>query len=129
VERHPPYWMAFALAAALYLNLFTHHYFGDFRWHLLALSLGLYARCDIVFTPMDRERRMPFLLAFTLVGFFIWLAENIGTFFGVWRYPNQIGAWATVSLGKWSSWTMLAMMSFAIVSTLKHVKARIQLAP
>jgi uncharacterized membrane protein YoaT (DUF817 family) len=129
VERHPPYWMSFLFAALLYLNLFSHHYIGDFRWYLAALGLGLYARCTIVFTPLDRERRMPFLLGFILVGFFIWLAENIGTFFGIWRYPNQLGAWATVHLGKWSSWTMLAIMSFAIVSLLKHVKARIQLAP
>ena len=29
--------------------------------------------------------------------FFIWLAENLGTLFGVWRYPNQIGAWASAT--------------------------------
>lgn len=129
IERHPPYWMSTGLALLMYANLFTHHYIGDMRWYLAALALGLYARCHIVFTPMDRERKMPFLLGYTLVGFFIWLAENIGTFFGVWRYPNQLGAWATVSLGKWSSWTMLAMMSFAIICSLKHVKSRIQIAP
>ncbi len=128
IERHPPYWMAALLALALYANLFTHHYIGDYRWYLAALALGLYARCQIVFTPLDRERRMPFLLGFILVGLFIWLAENLGTFLGVWRYPNQLGAWATVHLGKWSSWTMLAMMSFVIVSNLKHVKERIHLA-
>jgi len=129
VERHPPYWLSTGLAILMYANLFTHHFIGDFRWYLAALALGLYARCDIWFTPLDKERRMPFLLGYTLVGFFIWLAENIGTFFGVWRYPNQLGAWATVSLGKWSSWTMLAMMSFAIICSLKHVKARIHIAP
>lgn len=128
IERHPPYWMSGLLALALYANLFTHHYIGDYRWYLAALALGLYAHCHIVFTPLDRERRMPFLLGFILVGFFIWLAENLGTFFGIWRYPNQMGAWATVHLGKWSSWTMLAMMSFALISGLKHVKGRIHLA-
>jgi uncharacterized membrane protein YoaT (DUF817 family) len=35
---------------------------------------------------------MPLLLGLVLIGFFVWLAENLGTFFGVWRYPNQIGA-------------------------------------
>ena len=68
-------------------------------------------------------------LALVLVGFFIWVAENIGTFFGIWRYPDQLGAWVTVSLGKWSSWTVLTLMSFALVSNLKHVKERIHLAP
>ncbi|MDP5239759.1 DUF817 domain-containing protein [Uliginosibacterium sp. 31-16] len=129
VLHHPPYWMTSTLAVLLYANLFTHHYIGDFRWYLAALALGIYARCNLAFRPLDRERRMPFLLGFILVGFFIWLAENMGTFFGIWRYPNQLGAWATVSLGKWSSWTMLAMMSFAIICSLKHVKERIHLAP
>ena len=32
VERHPPYWMTGLLAAAMYLNLFTHHVMLDMRW-------------------------------------------------------------------------------------------------
>lgn len=129
VERHPPYWMTGALAAAMYVNLFTHHALGDFRWQLGALALGLYARCSVVFTPLDRERRMPLLLGFVLIGFFIWLAENFGTLLGVWRYPHQAIDWAPVQIGKWSSWAMLALLSFSLVTQLKHVKARIQLAP
>jgi uncharacterized membrane protein YoaT (DUF817 family) len=31
----------------------------------------------------------PLMLAFVLIGFFIWLAESISTFWGVWSYPNQ----------------------------------------
>lgn len=129
VERHPPYWMTGLLAAAMYLNLFTHHVMPDLRWYLAAVALGLYARCMVVFKPLDQERRMPLLLGFVLVGFFIWIAENLGTFFGVWRYPDQFGAWATVALGKWSSWAMLTLLSFTLVSNLKHVKERIHLAP
>ena len=128
VERHPPYWMTGALAFAMYVNLFTHHRFGDHRWLLAAFALGLYARCRVVFTPLDRERRMPLLLGFVLIGFVIWLAENFGSFFGVWRYPNQLLGWAPVDIGKWPSWAMLAMLSFSLVTQLKHVKARIQLA-
>ena len=66
---------------------------------------------------------MPLLLGFVLTGFFIWLAENISTFFGVCRYPNQIGAWAVAHLGKWSSWSLLVIMTFTIVANLKHIKA------
>ncbi|HYD81347.1 MAG TPA: DUF817 domain-containing protein [Paucimonas sp.] len=129
IERHPPYWMAAVLAIAIYANFFSHHFIGDYRWHLIALACGLYARTTVVFRPYDRERRMPLVLAFVLIGFFIWIAENISTFFGAWRYPNQIGAWAMVHVGKWSSWSLLAMMTFIIVVELKHIKARIQLAP
>lgn len=129
VERHPPYWMAAAIAIAVYANFFTHHFIGDYRWYLIALACGLYARTMVVFRPYDVERRMPLVLAFVLIGFFIWVAENISTFYGAWRYPNQIGAWAMVHVGKWSSWSLLAMMTFIIVVELKHIKARIQLAP
>ncbi len=128
VEHHPPHWMTGGLASLMYLNFFTHHVMPDLRVPLCALALGLYARCWVVFTPFDRERRMPLWLAFALIGFFIWLAENAGTFFGLWRYPNQLGAWSTVEIGKWSSWSMLALLAFALVANLKHVKARIQLA-
>ena len=129
IERHPPYWMAAAIAIAIYANFFTHHFIGDYRWYLIALACGLYARTMVVFRPYDRERRMPLVVAFALIGFFIWVAENISTFFGAWRYPNQIGAWAMVHVGKWSSWSLLTMMTFIIVVELKHIKTRIHLAP
>ena len=127
VEHHPPYWMAFLIAFLIYANFFTHHFIGDYRWYLAACALGLYARSTVVFRPLDRDRRMPLLLAFVLIGFFIWLAENISTFFGIWKYPNQLGAWSTVHLGKWSSWSLLVIMSFTLVANLKHIKASIHI--
>ncbi|MDE2427105.1 MAG: DUF817 domain-containing protein [Burkholderiales bacterium] len=128
VRHHPPYWMAALIGSLIYLNFFTHHYIGDIRWYLAACALGLYARSSVVFRPLDRDRSMPLLLAFVLIGFFIWLAENMGTFFGIWRYPNQIGAWSTVHLGKWSSWSLLVIMTFTIVAHLKHIKRHIHIA-
>jgi len=38
-----------------------------------------------------------------------------------------MGAWATVHLGKWSSWSLLVIMSFTIVAGLKHIKAAIHI--
>jgi uncharacterized membrane protein YoaT (DUF817 family) len=125
VRHHPPYWMAALIAAAIYANFFTHHFIGDYRWYLAACALGLYARASVTFRPLDRDRAMPLLLSFLLIGFFIWLAENISTFFGIWKYPNQIGAWTTVHVGKWSSWSLLVVMTFTIVANLKHIKERI----
>ncbi len=122
VRHHPPYWMAATIAAAIYLNFFTHHFIGDFRWYLAACILGLYARSTVIFRPFDRDRRMPLLLAFILIGFFIWLAENAATFLGVWRYPHQIGAWTAVHVAKWSSWSLLVIMTFTIVASLKHIR-------
>jgi uncharacterized membrane protein YoaT (DUF817 family) len=127
VRHHPPHWMSALVAVLIYANFFTHHFIGDYRWYLAACALGLYARSVVIFTPYDRQRSMPLLLAFVLIGFFIWLAENIGTFFGVWRYPHQLGAWSAVHVGKWSSWSLLVVMTFTIVANLKHIKARIHI--
>lgn len=125
IRHHPPYWMAALTALAIYANFFTHHYIGDYRWYIAACTLGLYARTTVVFRPYDRDRKMPLLVAFVLIGFFIWLAENISTFLGIWQYPNQVGAWSIVHLGKWSSWCLLVIMTFTIVANLKHIKHHI----
>jgi len=125
IHHHPSYWMATVIALAVYANFFTHHFIGDYRWYIAACALGLYARTTVTFRPYDRDRKMPLLLAFVLIGFFIWLAENISTFFGIWTYPNQIGAWSAVHIGKWSSWSLLVIMTFTIVAHLKHIKRQI----
>jgi len=125
IRHYPSYWMATVMALIIYANFFTHHYIGDYRLYIAACALGLYARATVIYRPLDRDRKMPLLLAFLLIGFFIWLAENISTFFGVWKYPNQMGAWAVVHVGKWSSWSLLVIMTFTIVANLKHIKERI----
>jgi uncharacterized membrane protein YoaT (DUF817 family) len=125
IRHHPPYWMAALVALLIYGNFFSHHYIGDYRWYIAATAIGLYARTTVVYKPFDRERRMPLLLSFVLIGFFIWLAENISTFFGIWKYPNQLGAWSTVHIGKWSSWSLLVVMTFTIVANLKHIRKQI----
>jgi uncharacterized membrane protein YoaT (DUF817 family) len=129
VEHHPPYWMAGWVAGLLYLNFFTHHFIGDYRWILAAVALGLYARSRVVFRPHRVDRRMPLSLALVLIGFFLWLAENMGTFLGLWAYPHQLGAWSAVHLTKWSAWSLLVLMSFTIVTHLKHIKARVHVPP
>ena len=128
IRHHPPQWMAWLMAISIYVNFFTHHYLGDYRWYIAACALGLYARSTVVFRPLDRDRQMPLFLSFILIGFFIWLAENISTFYGIWTYPNQIGGWSVVHLGKWSSWSLLVIMTFTIVANLKHIKSQIHIA-
>ena len=128
IRHHPPVAFAVVVSLLIYVNFFTHHYIGDYRWYIAALVLGLYARTEVLFTPWDRPRRMPLLLGFLLIGFFIWLGENISTFLGVWRYPNQLGAWSVVHVGKWSSWSLLVMMSFTLTLFLKDIKMRIHIA-
>lgn len=127
ILHHPPYWMATLTALAIYLNFFTHHYIGDYRWYITAFVFGLYARSVVIFRPLDRDRRMPLLLSFVLIGFFIWLAENVSTFFHVWQYPNQMGAWSNVHIGKWGAWSLLVIMTVTIVAHLKHIKKSVHI--
>jgi uncharacterized membrane protein YoaT (DUF817 family) len=127
IKHHPPYWMAVTVALLIYANFFTHHYIGDYRWYLAACALGLYARTVVVFRPYGRDLRMPLLLSFILIGFFIWLAENLSTLYGIWKYPNQLGAWSIVHIGKWSSWSLLVIMTFTLIAGLKHIKSRIHI--
>ncbi|WP_035323825.1 DUF817 domain-containing protein [Peribacillus kribbensis] len=123
--KWPPFWMAASLAAAIYLNFFTHHYWVDIRWWLTVLVLILFWKTWVVFEVGGIPYRMPLALSFVLIGFFIWIAENIATFFGAWKYPNQAHAWSLVDFGKVSSWFLLVIVSFLIVASLKQIKGNI----
>jgi uncharacterized membrane protein YoaT (DUF817 family) len=111
------------LGGAIYLNFFTHHFLPDVRWWLTALVLVVFWRTWILYRVRGKTYRMPLTLAFVIVGFFIWLAENIATFFNAWKYPDQHAAWKLVSFSKISSWFLLVIISVIIVAQLKHVKA------
>lgn len=120
----PPFWAVVSLAAAIYLNFFTHHYWIDIRWWLSTLVIILFWKSWVRYEVGEKSYRMPIALSFVLIGFFIWIAENIATFFGAWEYPNQTEAWSLVHLGKVSSWLLLVIVSFLIVATLKRVKGK-----
>lgn len=124
VTRFPPFWIAGSLAAAIYGNFFANHYILDLRWPLAALVLVAFWRTRVHFTVTRVERRMPLALSFALIGFFIWVAENIATYFGAWAYPHQLHRWAIVGPNKISSWTLLVIISFIIVAALKQVFPR-----
>ncbi|MCI0349927.1 MAG: DUF817 domain-containing protein [Acidobacteriales bacterium] len=117
----PRFWLAVGLSAGIYANFFTHHYIWDLRWPLAAAVLVVFWRSRVHFTVTTKERSMPVALSFLLIGFFIWVAENIATFFGAWVYPNQAQKWAIVGPAKISSWMLLVIISFIIVASLKQV--------
>ncbi|MBD7984968.1 DUF817 domain-containing protein [Sporosarcina sp. Sa2YVA2] len=122
--KWPPFWIVVPLAAAIYLNFFIHHFWMDVRWWLSALVIIVFWRSWVTYAVGGIRYRMPIALSFVLIGFFIWIAENIATFFGAWKYPNQSEVWKLVGLGKLSSWLLLVIVSFLIVATLKRVKGR-----
>jgi len=116
--HYPPRWTTLALAAAIYVNFFAHHWLPDGRLLLFAATAWLFWRTQVCFRPAATYRRMPLLLGWLLVALFIWFAENIGTFARAWTYPAQAAGWSPVSIGKLGSWYLLMIVSFVLVSLL-----------
>ena len=121
ITEFPPFYLAVGLCAAIYANFFTDHYIVDLRWPLAACVLLLFRRTQVHFIVTHKVRRMPAALSFLLIGFFIWVAENIATYFGAWQYPHQKRQWAIVGPTKISSWMLLVIISFIIVAALKEI--------
>jgi len=120
--RWPPARLVVPLGAAIYLNFFTHHFLPDVRYLLAAAVLLVFRRTWVAFTPLDKQRGIPLVLAFLLVGMFVWFAENIATFLGAWQYPHQADGWRLVDPRKLTSWALLVIVSMMAVVQLKHVK-------
>ena len=125
----PPAWAAWALYRGIYANFFTEHWLPDARWGLTLAILLLFRRTQAQFVVCGTPYALPMPAAFLLLGFFLWIAENIATFFGAWQYPNQHGGWHLVHLAKMSSWSLLVIFSFLIVAQLKRVKEGRHTAP
>ncbi len=120
---YPPAWMTWALATAIYVNFFTHHFIIDIRWGLFAVTGLLFWRTRVHFRNWRVHRWMPLLVGFGLVALFIWFAENIGTFAKAWSYPGQEREWQMVSLAKYGSWYLLMLISFVLVALVQPVRA------
>lgn len=121
LQNYPNTITTIILSSLIYLNFFTNHYIWDFRWILTAAVILVFRKTYVRYT-ITREHTMPLPLTFALIAFFIWIAENISTYLGAWKYPDQIHEWSIVSFGKISSWSLLIIISFIIVANLKHLK-------
>ena len=110
--------LAWALAVAIYVNFFAHHWLPDVRLLLFAAMFVLFRRTRVYFTPWRKERQMPLLVGWLLVALFIWFAENLGTFAHAWAYPSQHGHWTMVSPMKLGAWYLLMYISFVLVHAL-----------
>lgn len=113
---YPPRWATVALATAIYINFFAHHWLPDARLALFAVTALLFRRTMVTFVPFRARRAMPLLLGWLLVALFIWIAENIGTFTRAWTYPAQGAEWQPVSWHKLGAWYLLMIISFVLVS-------------
>ena len=121
-SHYPPHWATWALAVAVYVNFFTHHYTVDIRWLLFAATAVIFWRTKVHFRNWKDHRWMPLLVGFGLVALFIWFAENIATFANAWNYPGQENKWRMVSLAKYGSWYLLMLISFVLVALVQPVR-------
>ncbi|QTN20793.1 DUF817 domain-containing protein [Brevundimonas sp. AJA228-03] len=116
VRGYPPIWTTWALALAIYVNFFAHHWLPDIRIALFVATALLFGRGWFWFTANRTRLRMPLLLGYFLVALFIWFAENLGTFGRAWAYPGQEAGWEMVSVSKLGAWFLLMIISVVMVS-------------
>lgn len=113
------------LAVAAYLNFFTQHVFIDLRIPIMIGFLIALWPSRVYFTVGVQRYWMPVWLSFGLIGFFLWVAENLGTLLGGWRYPHQADTWEMVHTGKLGAWALLVSLSFAFVASIKAWEGRL----
>jgi uncharacterized membrane protein YoaT (DUF817 family) len=110
------------LCFLIYVNFFTNHFLPDIRILLIPAVFIFFAKTKVYFIVVEKVRTMYLSIAFLLIAFFVWIAENISTFFGAWQYPDQVHAWTVVSTNKVTSWFLMVIISFILVAYLKHFK-------
>ena len=123
-SNYPQRRYTIVLVVLIYVNFFSHHFVPDMRWLLLAVTGWLFFRTRIYFTIIRHRRQMPLLLGWFLVALFIWIAENIATYANVWIYPDQASEWRMVSLSKITSWYLLMLLSFVLVTLINRIDVR-----
>lgn len=122
VIRWPNGKLALMLGVLIYANFFTNYYVQDIRYLLIPCIFALFLFSGIEFTTSGPRRKLPLVLAFVLIGLFVWFAENIATYLDAWTYPHQSTGWKPVHYHKLTSWSLMVIVSFIIVVQLKFVK-------
>lgn len=118
----PKHWPVRITGALIYLNFFSNHFIPDVRYAIGVMVLVLFWKSKVIFRIESTAYRMPVVVSFILIGFFIWLAENVATLLGAWKYAYQHKGWAMVNYQKISSWAFLVIVSYIIVAELKMLK-------
>ena len=113
------WWTVSLLSVAAYANFYTHHVIADLRWLIAVGFVAALWGSTVHFTVGGDRYRMPTAESFVLIGGALWLAENLATLLGAWRYPDQHDRWHLVHVGKLGSWALLVTLSFVLVAAVK----------
>lgn len=111
----PVFWMTYILAAAIYINFYTHHYTYDIRWVLFVATIILFWRTKIWFFIRTEPLSIRLPVGAVLASVLLWVAENVGTFTQTWTYETQ-GDIGLVDIGKFGSWYLLLYVAFVTVT-------------
>ncbi|HYC34149.1 MAG TPA: DUF817 family protein [Candidatus Paceibacterota bacterium] len=106
------------IGLAIYVNFFTNHFTYDVRYELFALLIIIFWKTKIHVELTRKTYVFHPLITNALLALFVWLSEQIGTFARAWVYPNQAEVWRPVSFHMYTSWYMLLIFSFVIISVL-----------
>ncbi|QYK53787.1 MAG: DUF817 domain-containing protein [Fimbriimonadaceae bacterium] len=111
---------ALTTAAIVYAQFFFPSWPTLLRIAMLVAVCVIFGRSQVHYTVISKVWRMPMAVAFVLIGIMIWIAENLATYFGAWKYPYQLEQWQPVHAMKIISWTLLMMVSLVIVAEYKR---------
>ena len=125
LEFWPPLPQCLGMSVFIYGNFYTNVYTYDLRLIIIPLLFYLFLNSVVYFNTNGQIRKMPMTLSFFLIAFFVWIAENIGTFLGAWKYPNQANGWSVVSLHIMSSWFLLVVVTVVLVAIIKHFEEEV----
>jgi uncharacterized membrane protein YoaT (DUF817 family) len=123
IEHWPKKRYAILIGGTIYLNFFTNAFIPDLRLYIIIVLIFVFRKTVVLFNSNGPIRKMPLLISFVLIGSFLWIAENIATFLGAWKYAYQHASWQMVDFQKLSSWSLLIIVSIIIVAQLKQFKS------
>jgi len=121
-ENWPRSIFTIPVGVIIYVNFITNAFILDLRIYIAIVLMVVFFRTKFVFRLNGYSYKIPAILSFVLIGFFIWLAENIATYFGAWKYAYQHQGWQIVAWHKITSWSLLVIVSIIIVGELKKLK-------
>ena len=121
-ESWPPMLHCAGVALLIYGNFYSNVYTIDLRLLIIPVLIYVFYNTKVYFNTNGQIRQMPLSLSFFLIGFFVWIAENMATFLGAWKYPNQKEGWTMVSLHIMSSWFLLVVVTVVLVALIKHLE-------
>lgn len=112
LEGYPTEWLTWVLAAAIYVNFYSHHFIWDARYVLIAATLILFGRTMIAGRIAKRRFRLPLVGLVLFATLLLFVAENVGTRTGTWTYGQD----TRVALAKAGSWYLLLYVALVQVA-------------